>query len=411
MAKVTLADRLAIKKPMAPQGPKPPSSTPAPAIPKTVAPKQPKAAQAAKVPGVNAKIGADTSGDTFNNPNAAPKAGRPVKDTMKPTLQKGSAHSVSLNDEQKHRIISEVNQTLGQKNLASGDPVLQQTGREQQAKYGKPGDPHAPMPTAITQIKKPAVAIAPSSSDAKTKVERKTGSETAPLTTTSNVTAPLQVPKSASGTAIEPMDHDKTATQGAVPRKAPSPLLAAPKKDRSKQIARINTELGYNNLKSPDTEIRNVGKQLLSQAPLKEKARYRGNQIIGALRTAISKNESLVTDLKKTDVAATSSVKPDLGPKKKKKKDPYEPKVKVTQAYRAPGSFDASKFIMGVLGSGSPVANRVLGAAKQAFTKSSVEEQWENLSKAELNQHVIMLRKIHLGEIDAPSLVTLLKKS
>ncbi len=408
MAKVTLADRLKLKMPKQPhQASQPISSVPAPgqqpAAQNPSAPKPAKAASAAKVPGVNAKTDGNNSAETFSNTPEAPKGGRPMKEP-KQALQK------ALTDAQKHKIMTEVNQNLGVRNLASNDPALQQTGREQQAKYGKPGDAPPPMPTAVTQVKKPTPAPSPNS-EKKTVVERKRGNETAPLTIGSLKTAELESVKTPTGTNVLQTDSNKTGTSGALPAK-PTPKktggsLITPEKRQ--QMASINAELGYKHLKSPDPAVKQMGRQMLSQLPLGVKAKHRGQQIIGALKSAIAKNEKFLEDLSKNEDTvpdpkpATPSVKP------KKKKDPYKPKVVVTQAYKNPARFDAGKFIMGVLGSGSPIANRVLGAAKAAVAKSH-PNTLEKLSKSEENQHIKMLQKVKEGSIDAASLVKLLKK-
>ncbi len=394
MAKVTLADRLKIRMPAQPQqAASPQSSVPASgsSSPAPLKASKPKAASAAKVPGVNSKLDGDNSAETFNNTPQAPKTGRPMKDPKQPLMK-------ALSDAQKHKIMTEVNQNLGQRNINSNDPALQQTGHEQQAKYGKPGD------TAFTMVKKPGEsppAATPSFDPNKTKNIK--GVKTAPLTISSNNTA----------AAPAVLDPNKTGTVGApaksVAKPVKKPSVVTP--EQKAKIGRINTELGYEHVKSPDEHRQALGRHLLRQASTKDKIGYHGRKLLGVLRTKILKNEQELIDLKKNDTEGTvkDPIKSNTE-SKKKKKNPYEPKVKVTQAYSAPGKFSAGKFIMGVLGHGSPVANRVLNAAKQAVTKSNIETEFESLSKSQENQHLKLLKQIHEGSIDASSLVALLKK-
>jgi len=389
MAKVTLLDRLKMKKPALAQPVTQQSSVPASGA-KQPAMKQPKAQAAAKVPGVNQKMDGNTAPETFQTPEPDGKVGRPKNDPTK-ALQK------ALTAAQKHKIMAEVNQTLGEKNLASNDPALQQTGREQQAKWGKPGDAPPPMPTAITQVKKPGIpTLISQGSGPKTSNLKVGGEQTAPLT---NVATMMSGGPKSSKTQI--LDPDKTKTKSL--KSGKSPLLQMPKKNRAGDIAKIRTEMGYKNVKSPDPEVVKIGKEQLKEAPLKEKAKYRTSQIMGALRSAVTKNERNVNDLIKTEP----------NPKKKKKKDPYKPRITVTQTYRDPARFHPANFIMGVLGSGSPIANRILGAARSSVVKSQIEEEWEELVKDDkfADKHIKLLIKVYTNSIDAPRLAKLLKRS
>lgn len=624
-------DRLKPKVAAPATQPAPQSSVPAPGAagpPKPPAPPKPKAQAAAKVPGVNAKQDGDTSAETFGNTPQAPKMGRPMKEP-KQALQK------ALSDQQKHKIMTEVNQHLGQKNLASNDPALQATGKEQQAKYGKPGDSGPPMKTAITQVKKPAAsrAVTAVTKPDNPRVAAARESHFVDPAATSGQKTSVTSASNSPGSAITLTNNTVTAGSKSANKSKMAPV---PQKDRHKDISRINTEMGYKNLKSPDESVRAIGKQILSQTPLKEKVRYKGNQILGALRGAIAKNEEFLTDLNKAEkskewkpgivdtpshaealaqldaeepiqnnkqssskrskimiarhakskekknaaeynlkkneefvtdltkndpdkfsefalkphpnankmqsvdhaeaadvhreaaslhqaAAANPSNKkrkehhenmrnlhlhhankhwqnvngkdPDTkklfgkreeflleilekaargsgtgnpraktsrninlsitpqhhggatgygGPSghggagetnhaapnaskapsatpakatpnkapvsKKKKKDPYEPKVKVTRPYSDPGKFSLGRFALNILGHGSPVANQVLNAAKNSVKKSNLENEFENMSKAEISQHIQMLKRIDLNEIDAVSLVKILRK-